>query len=623
MIIPSQTSLFTSQVHITSSRKPTSKIYSKKLLNNQSIFNIRTIKNSNDFIFMTNMSSNHRVDIKGFNVDNNGNSYVVGDFLPKPPLNYYSGYYYDIFVSKFNSTGSLDFISYLGGSSAEHIIGWTIDSSGNIYIIGTTGSNDFPTTDNTSKSAVPVTSTFVAEFNTTGGLAYSTILGNYEPQIVHIHLVADNSGNLFITIQIYLFNTELRVKNNFTNMTLKNNLEVYYLAKLDSKGQLLFSDTFPAVIKIATDKNSNCIIIGSTIVASGMLDFPVEFNTDFNVFVIKLDPEGKIIFNHVLGGSTLDYPSSIGLDSAGNLYVYGITNSKDFPLKLAYYKTLPGSFAPFETKFDPNGSILFSTYIDKVIDPYSLYPELSILVDHTGNSYFMGAGKDNGTFISKFNNNGEEQYTFNDTHNRIFSFFLNTENNNIFFLENSYQLYLQNQNSKPFDIYHACDSYSDQQGNNLYVKELNDTGNLLFSLYLGNSIINGQFLIRSNNIFTISRNCFANSTAIYLYRSKNILTYRYNPDNSNLLDNIIKIAPPAIVVVILSTSLVLAIVESRKLLKKNNMNASDILAYSKSQIPNFKAKITEKRNKESSSKNNLDLIEEIIDENKDKIDEKL
>jgi hypothetical protein len=102
---------------------------------------------------------------------------------------------------------------------------------------------------------------------------------------------------------------------------------------------------------------------------------------------LTIDP---IIWSTFLGGSTEDTITSIKVDSAGNTYATGCTNSSNVPVSSgAYDNTLNnGGFDLFITKFNQSAkNILFSTYIggsfeDKV---YGLD------IDAEGNSYITGS----------------------------------------------------------------------------------------------------------------------------------------------------------------------------------------------------------------------------------------
>src|SRR4029077_20817483 len=86
---------------------------------------------------------------------------------------------------------------------------------------------------------------------------------------------------------------------------------------------------------------------------------------------LVIDP--VVVYSTYLGGTDNDVGNGIAVDSSGNTYVAGYTESLNFPTKAGYQ----GSFDPgsdpdetklfgctsYVTKFDPSGQMLASTYL--------------------------------------------------------------------------------------------------------------------------------------------------------------------------------------------------------------------------------------------------------------------
>ena len=74
---------------------------------------------------------------RGVMVDSSGNIYVTG--LTQGALYGTNLGSYDIFLVKYNSSGTNQWTRQLSTSSGEEGHGVTVDSSGNIYVVGNTG----------------------------------------------------------------------------------------------------------------------------------------------------------------------------------------------------------------------------------------------------------------------------------------------------------------------------------------------------------------------------------------------------------------------------------------------------------------------------------------------------
>ena len=103
-------------------------------------------------VFSTYLGGSGGESASGIAVDSSGSVYVTGlttspDFPTMNPFQAANtGDAFDAFVTKLNPAGrALLFSTYLGGSALDLSQGISIDSSRNIYVIGTTTSSDFPT----------------------------------------------------------------------------------------------------------------------------------------------------------------------------------------------------------------------------------------------------------------------------------------------------------------------------------------------------------------------------------------------------------------------------------------------------------------------------------------------
>src|ERR1700677_2028501 len=81
-----------------------------------------------------------------------------------------------------------------------------------------------------------------------------------------------------------------------------------------------------------------------------------------NPFVAKLSPTGQTLYSTTLAGSNFGIAWAIAVDTSGAAYVFGNTNSPDFPVTAgALQTTMQGSSQGFVTKLDPTGKIVYST----------------------------------------------------------------------------------------------------------------------------------------------------------------------------------------------------------------------------------------------------------------------
>ncbi|HWW13818.1 MAG TPA: choice-of-anchor tandem repeat GloVer-containing protein [Candidatus Dormibacteraeota bacterium] len=181
----------------------------------------------------------------------------------------------DVYVTKFTSAGNaLVYSTYLGGSGTQSPAGIAVDGAGNAYVTGGTASNDFPTLNPLQPNSAGQYDAFVTKFNSSGGgLIYSTYIGG-KANDTSIAIKVDSSGNAYVA------------------------------------GYSL-STNFP------TTSNA----------------FQPTSGGNWDATVLELNSAGSgFIYSSYLGGSGLDYSTSIALDSLGNVYVTGGEASTNFPI---------------------------------------------------------------------------------------------------------------------------------------------------------------------------------------------------------------------------------------------------------------------------------------------------
>jgi uncharacterized protein (TIGR03437 family) len=110
-----------------------------------------------------------------------------------------------------------------------------------------------------------------------------------------------------------------------------------------------------------------------------------------DAFVAKLSPDGsKILYSTKFAGSKSDYVAALDIDSTGAAYVFGQTQSPDFPVTVGALQTtmLATSVQGFVAKVDAQGRVVYATLIGGNSD---VYPSPGgILVDSAGEAIVSG-----------------------------------------------------------------------------------------------------------------------------------------------------------------------------------------------------------------------------------------
>lgn len=146
-------------------------------------------------------------------------------------------------------------------------------------------------------------------------------------------------------------------------------------------------------LDMAVDASGNAYITGFTVSTNFPTANPIQAaNGSFqDVFVAKLNPAGSaLVYSTYLGGNGNDQARGIAIDSAGNAYVTGFTNSTNYPTANAFDASIGANGDDaFVTKLNAAGNALvYSTYLGG--DDSAEFGQ-AIAVDSAGNTYVTGS----------------------------------------------------------------------------------------------------------------------------------------------------------------------------------------------------------------------------------------
>ncbi|MFN2444985.1 MAG: SBBP repeat-containing protein [Vicinamibacterales bacterium] len=309
----------------------------------------------------------------GIAVDFSHNAYVTGGTcsdqtsfpdgdglgaLTGPDVTYNGGsggfeYYCDAFVAKVNPEGNqLIYAGYIGGTNYDEARSIAVQSSGQAYVTGSTGSSQssFPETLGPDTTYNGGGDAFVAKVKSDGsGLNYAGYLGGGGKD--------DGNG--------IALRRDLIVTGRF--------LSIVHTALVTGSTET-HANLFPATIGPDTSHNGF-----------------------YDAFVARVTSGGSgLLFAGFIGGSGYDVGNAIAVDSNGYAYVVGATSSDEtsFPVKSGPDTTYNDNGDAFVARLKKDGTgLLYASYVGgsggtnpNVLDDFGL----GIAVDVWGNAYITG-----------------------------------------------------------------------------------------------------------------------------------------------------------------------------------------------------------------------------------------
>src|SRR2546426_1062263 len=160
-----------------------------------------------DLLYSTYLGGSGTEGSGGIAVDAMGQAYLAGstssaDFPTVNPMQPTRGGpsdLFDAYVAKLDPSGAaLVYSTYLGGSADDGASGIAVDTVGDAFVLGATGSTDFPTLNALQPARAGRNDAFVASFDPTGAIRYSTYLGGSRDE-EPFGISVDTSGSAYVT----------------------------------------------------------------------------------------------------------------------------------------------------------------------------------------------------------------------------------------------------------------------------------------------------------------------------------------------------------------------------------------------------------------------------------------
>ncbi len=358
----------------------------------------------------------------GIAVDTSGNVYVTGSSETTwgAPIRPHTGgsYYYearinwypDVFVAKLNSSGALQWNTFLGGSNYDSGGSLAVDMRGNVYVTGsssaTWGSPVRP------RSGGELADAFVAKLNNDGALQWNTFLGGSDADWAH-DIAVDMSGNIYVTgdssapwgspvrpfADVYYY-------DDYYGPTWRPDA---FVAKLNNDGILQWNTFLGGTdtdygYGIALDMSGNVYMTGLSFYQTWGSPVRPFTSGSYDVFVAKLNNDGALQWNTFLGGLEGDWAGDIAVDMSGNIYVTGDSSAS---WGSPAHPFVGGAFA---AKLNNNGALQWNTFLE------GNYGR-GIAIDRNDNIFVTGSSirslNDGYTdiLIAKLNNGGIQNWS--------------------------------------------------------------------------------------------------------------------------------------------------------------------------------------------------------------------
>jgi gliding motility-associated-like protein len=310
--------------------------------------------------------------------DPSGNIYITGETSSTNPNSIATpgshqstigGGFADGFLAKFNITGVRLWGTYFGGNGDDSALNYTVNSSGEGYLVGYTSSSSGISSFGAYQSmyggaASAWGDAFIAKFDANGTRQWSTYYGGAGDDWAY-NSALDAAGNIYIAGTTSAASQTVITTSTGHQPVYGGGASDAFLLKLNSAGARQWCTYYGGSATevnnyCSIDPNGNIYLTGVTNSGNG-ISTPCAYQQNYaggngDAYLVKFDANGARTWGTYFGGSgTEDWPTCT-TDQLGNVYLTGGTNSSApgiISSSSAHQSVYGGgSFDGFLVKFD-------------------------------------------------------------------------------------------------------------------------------------------------------------------------------------------------------------------------------------------------------------------------------
>ncbi len=276
----------------------------------------------------------------------------------------------DGFLAKFNSSGAIQWATYFGGSNVDVGESVATDASGNVYMGGYTTSASGIATSGVYQAALSGSfDGFLSKFNSSGVIQWATYYGGGGIE-VGTGVATDVSGNVYLagwTTSASGIATSLAYQTTYGGGNADGFLSKFNTSGTIQWATYYGGSANDTICSVATDPSGDVYFTGETASPSGIATsgaYQAALVSTNDAFLSKFNSSGAIQWGTYYGGSSGgDRGTSVATDALGNVYMGGSTASASgIATTGAFRTTLAGSYDAFLAKFNNSAARQWGTY---------------------------------------------------------------------------------------------------------------------------------------------------------------------------------------------------------------------------------------------------------------------